>query len=106
MIKTVHCKKSPYTIYIGRPKAGQEWGFGNPFEIGSDGPRDEVIDKYEKWLNAGETFLNKDATPARRQWILDNLYLLKGETLGCWCSPLRCHSEVLINLLDNEIKNE
>jgi hypothetical protein len=37
----VHCKREPYDVYIGRPS---KWG--NPFQIGRDGTRDEVIAKY------------------------------------------------------------
>ena len=36
----VHCKKEPYDIYVGRPS---KWG--NPFRIGKDGTREEVIKK-------------------------------------------------------------
>ena len=45
-IKVVHCKKEPYDIYIGRPS---KWG--NPFSIGKDGTREEVIEKYREWIN-------------------------------------------------------
>ncbi len=38
----VHCKRKTYDVYIGRPG---KWG--NPFEIGKDGNRAEVIEKYE-----------------------------------------------------------
>jgi len=36
--KVVHCRRSKHDTYIGRPS---KWG--NPFEIGKDGTRDEVI---------------------------------------------------------------
>ena len=39
----VHCEKDRFNIYIGRPS---KWG--NPFIIGRDGTRKEVIDKYHK----------------------------------------------------------
>ena len=41
----VHCKKSEYDEYIGRPS---KWG--NPFVVDADGTRDEVIEKYEQWI--------------------------------------------------------
>jgi hypothetical protein len=34
-----------YDVYIGR---GSKWG--NPFVIGKDGDRDEVIAKYREWI--------------------------------------------------------
>ena len=37
----VHCKKAPFDVYIGRPS---KWG--NPYSIGPDGTREEVIEKY------------------------------------------------------------
>lgn len=74
----VHCKKSSYDVYIGRPS---KWG--NPFVIGPDGTREEVIEKYEKWL-------------LQQPELMASLHELKGKTLGCWCSPKACHGDVLV----------
>lgn len=44
----VHCKKLTYDIYIGRKCYGlpqSKWG--NPFVIGKDGTREEVIKNIE-----------------------------------------------------------
>lgn len=68
----------PFDVYIGRPS---KWG--NPFRIGPDGTRAEVIAKYEAWL---------DTQPA----LLAALPELAGKRLGCWCSPLPCHGDVLV----------
>ena len=46
----VHCKREPYDVYIGRPGP-----WGNPFEIGTDGTREEVIAKYEEWIKSIKT---------------------------------------------------
>jgi hypothetical protein len=46
----VYNKKHSFAIevvYIGRPSK-----FWNPFKIGVDGDRSEVIIKYESWLNS------------------------------------------------------
>jgi hypothetical protein len=80
--KIVHCKKEPYDVYIGRPS---KWG--NPFEIGKDGTRKEVIEKYKNWI-LGQPDL------------LDSLHELEGKTLGCFCKPKECHGDILIELLD------
>ncbi len=85
--RVVHCKKDKYDVYIGRPS---KWG--NPFSIGKDGDREQVIVKYEQWI-LGEPELLKD------------LPELKGKTLGCWCSPNRCHGEILMRLANEENKN-
>ena len=77
-MKVVHCKKESYDVYIGRPS---KWG--NPFIIGKDGTREEVIEKYEDWL-------------LRQPALIIELYELKGKTLGCFCSPNKCHGDILI----------
>ena len=74
--KVVHCKKSPFDIYIGRPS---KWG--NPFTIGKDGTREEVIEKYRDWLTEDMKVMAREE--------------LRGKILGCWCSPLACHGDVL-----------
>lgn len=82
----VHCKKSKYDVYIGRPS---KWG--NPFEIGKDGDREEVIRKYHDWI------LTQDN-------LLKELHTLENKILGCWCYPLRCHGDILIKLINERLK--
>ena len=84
MTRVVHQSWTPFDVYIGRPS---KWG--NPFEIGPDGTRAEVIEKYREWLLA-------------QPELLSQLHELKGKTLGCWCSPLPCHGDVLVELIDRE----
>jgi len=81
--KVVHCKKEHYDVYIGRPS---KWG--NPFLIGKDGTREEVIEKYRKWI-------------VNQPYLMNSLHELKGKILGCWCKPESCHGDVLIELLEN-----
>lgn len=105
MTKIVHCK-NPHSLYVGRPKAGQEWGFGNPFVIGRDGDRPTVIDKMDQWLETRKSFSNKNATPERRQWILDNIHLIRdAETIGCWCNYPKedCHGRILIERANKNV---
>ncbi len=59
--------------------------WANPFKIDKDGTRDQVIQKYREYI------LNKPD-------LLAKLPELKGKTLGCWCSPEACHSDVLREL--------
>lgn len=82
MIKIVHCKKEKYDIYIGRP-----FKWCNPFVIGKDGNREEVIQKYKKWI------LNQSE-------LLKDLHELRNKTLGCWCKPKNCHGDVLKELVE------
>jgi hypothetical protein len=82
MTRVVHCKKEPYDVYIGRPS---KWG--NPFKEGKDGTREEVIDKYERYIHG-------------RPDLLFDLKELKGKVLGCWCKPKACHGDVLVRLIE------
>ncbi len=77
MITVVHSKRDEFDVYIGR---GSKWG--NPFVIGKDGDRDEVIDKYDHYLLA-------------RPDLMDALPELLDQRLGCFCAPKACHGDVL-----------
>lgn len=76
----VHCKRMEHDVYIGRPS---KWG--NPFSIGKDGTREEVIHKFREWIKT---------QPA----LLAALPELKDKILGCWCAPKTCHGDVLVEL--------
>jgi hypothetical protein len=80
--KVVHCKVDQYDLYIGRPS---KWG--NPFVLGRDGNRAEVIAKYEAWIR-------------QQPHLLSCLYELRDKTLGCYCKPEACHGDVLVKLLE------
>lgn len=87
-------EEESYDVYVGRPSK-----YGNPFKIGRDGSRMEVISKYEMWLQLGVDFNCKDATEAKRRRILkDGPKELCGKILGCWCAPDPCHANVLAEL--------
>jgi hypothetical protein len=73
-------------VYVGRPS---RWG--NPFAIGRDGSRSEVIEKYRLWL-------------ASQPSLLAQLPELEGKDLVCWCAPQACHAEVLMRLANNKEK--
>lgn len=66
--------------YIGRPG---KWG--NPFVIGRDGTRDEVVRKYRDYI------LNSPS-------LIAALPELRGRDLVCWCAPCACHGDVLLEL--------
>jgi len=81
-------------VYIGRV-ANSRCYFGNPFVMGRDGSRDQVCDKHIAWLD-GTDF--KDFRQKQRKWVLENLWRLKGENLGCFCAPKRCHGLYLMEI--------
>jgi len=72
-----------FDVYIGRPS---KWG--NPFSIGKDGNRSEVILKYRKYILGNQKLLN-------------DLHELEGKVLGCWCKPKACHGDVIAELVNN-----
>ena len=82
--RVVHCKRAPFDVYIGRPS---KWG--NPFVIGRDGNREQVIEKYRAYVLANPPLLAA-VKPE-----------LKGKVLGCWCAPQSCHGDVLAELADS-----
>lgn len=74
----VHCKRSQFDVYIGRPS---KWG--NPFVIGKDGDRAMVIKKYREWIMAQPKLIEAAKIE------------LRGKILACWCAPYACHGDVL-----------
>lgn len=71
-----------YDVYIGRPSI-----WGNPFIIGRDGTREEVVEKYENYARSDPK-------------IMASLDKLEGRVLGCFCKPEACHGDVLVKLLE------
>jgi len=65
--------------------------FGNPFKIGVDGDRKQVLQKYKDY------FYRRLETDDKFRERVDDL---KGKILGCWCFPDLCHGMVIIEYLD------
>jgi hypothetical protein len=63
--------------------------FGNPFVIGKDGTRGEVIDKYKRYVDNNPELLRK----IREE--------LKGKDLVCHCKPLACHADYLLKIANS-----
>jgi hypothetical protein len=82
MTTVVHCKRDFYDVLIDRTT---KWG--NPYEIGRDGLREEVIEKYRNYILSSP--------------LLNDIHELKDKVLGCWCKPLACHGDVLKEICDN-----
>ena len=73
-------------VYIGR---GSPWG--NPYKIGVTGyTRSEVI--YEYRLYAQKRLEQEP------NWLMP----LVGKDLICYCAPLACHGDVLIEMIEGE----
>ena len=68
-------------VYIGRGSP-----YGNPFVIGKDGTRNEVIAKYRDYLLSNPDLLSM---------VKSNL---RGEDLVCFCAPRPCHGDILLEI--------
>jgi hypothetical protein len=75
-------------VIVHRPS---RWG--NPFVIGRDGNRAEVIAKYRARL-------------LKSPELIASLHELRGKHLVCWCSPQPCHADVLLRLANEERKGQ
>ena len=84
----------PENIYIGRSGIvfidGQRFPkiasiFANPFK---------GEDAYEKFDTYIRNRLKKEPN------LVNELLALRGKHLGCWCSPNKCHGDILLKLIE------
>lgn len=68
-------------VYIGRGSP-----YGNPYIIGKDGTREEVVQKYKEYI---------ERYPELIELVKRNL---KGRDLVCYCSPKNCHGLILLEI--------
>lgn len=75
------------------PASDSLWA--NPFKLpkGKDkeDDRTSVIDQYETYIR--ERLENEPD-------LVEELLLLQGKNLGCWCTPKPCHGNVLLRLIE------
>ena len=78
--------------YIGRENdkcAGSKWG--NPHRLRDhNNDREKVVDLFRA-----------DIMDNKNKKLLESVSELKDKVLGCWCSPQKCHGEVLHELAGN-----
>jgi hypothetical protein len=86
--EVVHCKRDNFDVYIGRPSM-----FGNPFYMQKESDREEVISKYKKYF---ETRIQRDAQ------FRTSVEALRGKKIACYCSPKKCHGDIIANYLNRE----
>lgn len=81
----------PEIRYMGRSTAGWlESEFHNPFHIGKDGTRAQVLLKFIQYWYAPE----QAGLRARALRLIRDT-----DILGCWCHPLPCHCEIIAGYL-------
>ncbi len=87
--RVVNIKTSTCDVFIGR---GSIWG--NPYSHlhGTKAKfvvatREQAIEKYREYIESNPKLLMR-------------LWELKGKILGCYCKPLSCHGDVLVELIN------
>lgn len=82
-------KDESHDIFCGRPSK-----YANPYKIGKDGSRKEVIEKFEKYIRAHpelNSLLNE----------------LEGKRISCWCSiDKNCHLDIFLMLLNERNRKD
>lgn len=86
--KVVHIRE-PHDVYIGRPSI-----WGNPYIIGPDGTRRQVIQKYRAWVSS----------MLQHSEFQTKVETLRGRVLGCYCHPRPCHGDVIVEYLEGPRK--
>lgn len=94
MCEAVNLRNSEFDVYIGRAGRGQDGYWGNPFSLGRDGNREEVLEKYKAWFAER---VESDST------FRERLSELKGQRLGCFCKPALCHGDVIAEYVNKNV---
>lgn len=109
MLKVINGYKNGWLgvdkLYIGRPnnKLNLKGSIlANPFIIGKDGTREEVVEKYRVWLN-------KEVRKKSKVYDLLVNYARLHESediffLTCYCSPQSCHGDIIIRAVEYILK--
>ena len=80
-------------VYVGRPTR-----FGNPFYIipGETNGAVLAVERYRLWITQG---IHNSLFAFRLPPISQEIALLRGKDLACWCSlDQPCHADVLLEL--------
>lgn len=84
----VHCKRSPFTHYIGRPSV-----LGNPFSHKRNTLARHKCSSVEEAIRAFENWAPTNTA------VMQAIRELPGDAvLGCWCSPKLCHGYSIMRI--------
>ena len=84
--------KSYFDIRIDRRSI-----FGNSHPIGQCNICNRIHDRRDCINEYKKDFYKKLENPEFRSKVLE----LRGKVLACWCKPLDCHGDVIVEWLDN-----
>lgn len=77
----------PDAVYVGRPSP-----WGNPYRVDSGLTQEEAVSLYREWIT-------RDSNAELRRQARRTL---RGKHLVCWCHPLPCHADVLLEIANAE----
>ena len=80
-------------VYVGRPSV-----LGNPFKLGKDGDRQEVIAKYRRWL--WEEIKKRERVYKELVGLVEFERHASDIQLACHCYPQACHADILVKALE------
>ena len=80
-------------VYIGRATRNgwKASPYRNPYRLQDQSPEERL-----RIMIAYEADLLRKGDSALKEWLEP----LAGKTLGCWCTPLPCHGDILIKHLN------
>lgn len=77
-------KIPPDAVYVGRPTK-----FGNPYKVAIKGHHQAAVDLFRSYLMECPLLIE------------DVKAELRGKDLVCWCHPLPCHADVLLEIANS-----
>lgn len=84
--------KTVKTVPAGAVLVDRTTPFGNPYQVGIDGDREEVIARFEgdfAWKIEHDAIFKRQVDALGRP-----------PALLCHCAPMRCHAEVIAKYLE------
>lgn len=80
-------------MYIGRAGYRLKGSiFANPYRLDRFESREACLAAFEAHLRATE--------------MIDQLHLIDGQKLACWCSPESCHGDILIKVRNEQLEGK
>jgi hypothetical protein len=87
----------PDTVKVDRTT---RWG--NPFVVGKHGTQAECVEAFDGMMSGDLRSGRGVSLEQQRAYVsfaIENLELLRGKSLACWCREgTPCHAEVLLRL--------
>lgn len=79
-------------VYVGRPTK-----YGNPYSH-----QDGTVARFKVATRADAISLYRVYLKSSPELLADARQELRGKDLACWCAPLPCHADVLLELANAE----